>query len=78
MLFNKDLIQAARRVCNVSLFMNFDSTDHEETEEATLITRDQYILFNMEELITVTENFHDGNKLGEGRFGPVYKVTRLK
>ena len=31
----------------------------------------------MEELITATENFHDGNKLGEGGFGPVYKVTKL-
>ena len=49
--------------------MSFDYTDHEETEEATLIRRDQYILFNMEELITAIENFHDGNKLGEGGFG---------
>ena len=57
--------------------MSFDYTDHEEMEEATLIRWDQYILFNTEELIIAIENFHDGNKLGEGGFGPVYKVTRL-
>jgi len=29
----------------------------------------------MEELIAATEIFHDKNKLGEGGFGVVYKVT---
>ena len=29
----------------------------------------------MKTLIDATEKFHDDNKLGEGGFGPVYKVT---
>jgi hypothetical protein len=29
----------------------------------------------METLLTATKNFDDENKLGEGGFGPVYKVT---
>ena len=31
-------------------------------------------LFNFEELASATNNFHLSNKLGEGGFGPVYKV----
>jgi hypothetical protein len=30
--------------------------------------------FNMDELASATNNFSDANKLGEGGFGPVYKV----
>jgi hypothetical protein len=30
--------------------------------------------FNMDELASATNNFSDSNKLGEGGFGPVYKV----
>jgi len=29
----------------------------------------------METLLIATKNFDDENKLGEGGFGPVYKVT---
>jgi hypothetical protein len=32
-------------------------------------------VFTMETLLSATENFHEDNKLGEGGFGPVYKVT---
>lgn len=47
-----------------------------EVEEDTLFSEDeQLIVFKMETLITATQNFHDDNKLGEGGFGPVYKVT---
>ena len=31
-------------------------------------------LFNFEELASATNNFHLSNKLGEGGFGPVYRV----
>jgi len=30
--------------------------------------------FNMDEMASATNNFSDANKLGEGGFGPVYKV----
>ena len=31
-------------------------------------------LFNFEKLATATNNFHLSNKLGQGGFGPVYRV----
>jgi len=55
--------------------MYFDCIGHEEVEEYTLINEDQQIVFMMEALLVATKNFHDDNKLGEGGFGPLYKVT---
>jgi hypothetical protein len=31
-------------------------------------------LFNLQELASATNNFHLSNKLGQGGFGPVYRV----
>ena len=31
-------------------------------------------IFNLEELTTTTNDFHMANKLGQGGFGPIYKV----
>ena len=33
--------------------------------------------FDLSKILTATNNFSDLNKLGEGGFGPVYKVKRL-
>jgi hypothetical protein len=33
--------------------------------------------FNLSTMQAATNNFSDANKLGEGGFGPVYKVKRL-
>ena len=32
--------------------------------------------FNLSTILTATNNFSDANKLGEGGFGPVYKVKK--
>jgi len=34
----------------------------------------ELLLFDFERLATATNNFHESNKLGQGGFGPVYKV----
>ena len=32
--------------------------------------------FNLSTILTATNSFSDANKLGEGGFGPVYKVEK--
>ena len=34
-------------------------------------------LFSLMSILAATNNFSEDNKLGEGGFGPVYKVTLL-
>ena len=36
---------------------------------------DQLPLFSLKSILAATNNFSDTNKVGEGGFGPVYKVT---
>jgi hypothetical protein len=36
------------------------------------------LLYDLSTLRAATDNFSEGEKLGEGRFGPVYKVTNFK
>lgn len=31
--------------------------------------------YDLESILSATDNFSDANKLGQGGFGPVYKVT---
>lgn len=33
--------------------------------------------FNLESILVATDNFSDANRLGQGGFGPVYKVVVL-
>ena len=42
--------------------------------EQKQIKLDELPLFDFEKLATATNNFHFGNMLGKGGFGPVYKV----
>lgn len=43
-----------------------DATDYELSQELSFI--------DLATIVAATGNFFDGNKLGEGGFGPVYKV----
>lgn len=45
----------------------------ESDPESTLLKQTQ-TLFTVEDLIEATDNFDENKKLGEGGFGPVYKV----
>ena len=46
---------------------NFPSDSQKQVQELPL--------FNFEMLANATNNFHLSNKLGQGGFGPVYRVT---
>jgi hypothetical protein len=65
-------------LCFFYVAVYFRSIGHGQVEEDTVIGQDPQIAFTMEALIAATENFHDNNKLGEGGFGPVYKVIMTK
>ncbi|KAK7343578.1 hypothetical protein VNO77_12411 [Canavalia gladiata] len=50
-----------------------DSTMPEENVSAVQISSVEYLQFDIDTIITATNNFSDDNKLGEGGFGPVYR-----
>ncbi|KAG2571514.1 hypothetical protein PVAP13_7KG127600 [Panicum virgatum] len=59
-----------RKKGNVSL--------QDRTEENALVWRieeksSEFTLFDLSQLLQATENFSEGNRLGQGGFGPVYK-----
>ena len=66
-----------KRLLEQFLHLNFffHDIDREQVEEDTVIRHDPQIVFTLQTLLAATKNFHDDNKLGEGGFGPVYKVT---
>ena len=57
----------------VDVAVNVHCIGHEE--DALMSQDQQIVMFKMKTLVAATENFHDDNKLGEGGFGPVYKVA---
>ena len=56
--------------------MKIDNSDHAEAEKVAKINKKEVKLplFSFASVSTATNNFSDENKLGEGGFGPVYKV----
>ena len=56
-----------------------DKAGMDRTEENALVWRIEeksswFTLFDLSQLQRATENFSEGNRLGRGGFGPVYKV----
>ncbi|KAK7338983.1 hypothetical protein VNO77_19618 [Canavalia gladiata] len=50
-----------------------ENSSHKVIEELSEVKLQELLLFNLEKLVTATDNFHLSNKLGKGGFGPVYK-----
>lgn len=46
----------------------------QKEEDLEKIAAQEQKQFQYQTLVAATKNFHHGNKLGEGGFGPVYKV----
>ena len=65
------------KLSNATIFLftfSFVYTEtYENDQESTLLKQEQ-ILFTLEALTEATDNFDENKKLGEGGFGPVYKV----
>lgn len=49
------------------------SVDH--NSEANPLNNAELSFFNFSSIVIATNNFSDENKLGQGGFGPVYKVN---
>ncbi len=52
----------------IHLMDSMHAMDHDDSGEMHY--------FNLSTILTATNDFSEANKLGEGGFGPVYKVTR--
>ena len=56
-------------ILQFSIIFSFFAVEGEEGEEGSDCS-----LFSFATIATATDNFSSSNKLGEGGFGPVYKV----
>ena len=70
MTFDLDLNLKANNV-NIELPLNSKLIERSKKKEV-----DQLPLFSFSSVSTATNTFSDTNKLGEGGFGPVYKVIK--
>ena len=74
-----NLIKSARKGNNRA-FVRFNNDEtpnhpsHKVIEELSQVTLPELLLFNFERVATATNSFDLSNKLGQGGFGPVYKV----
>ena len=71
MTLDLDLNLKANNV-NIELPVNSTQTKRSKKKEV-----DQFPLFSFSSVSTATNKFSDTNKLGEGGFGPVYKVLQI-
>lgn len=56
------------------LFLFCDLSEEQDEEELEKIAQQEQKLFPFETLVAATRDFHLTHKLGEGGFGPVYRV----
>ena len=65
-------------LANIKLIYTISETDkREENQENEGAQKEdlELPLFNMTTIASATDNFSDDKKLGEGGFGPVYRVN---
>ena len=59
---------------DLDLNLKADPVNNKRTKGSKRKEVDQLPLFTLSSVSTATNKFSDANKLGEGGFGPVYKV----
>jgi hypothetical protein len=55
-----------------------DHTSNSIIRTLSQVKLQELLLFDFEKLAIATNNFHLSNKLGQGGFGPVYKVPYIE
>jgi hypothetical protein len=55
-------------------YQNFFQGEDNLEDNVNQVKLQELPLFNLQELASATNNFHQSNKLGQGGFGPVYRV----
>lgn len=72
--FDLDYVYFKDIVFTCCLFgvLNWNSESQEEELEA--IAAQEQKIFSFQTLVSATKNFHPDNKLGQGGYGPVFKV----
>jgi hypothetical protein len=57
------------------LFLNIgEAYEDNHGDNVNIVKLQELLLCNFQELASATNNFHQSNKLGQGGFGPIYKV----
>ena len=76
-----NLLLSCTSFCGVTYAAKLDSKTRNELEEWTRLVTEEigtmFSHFTLSEIRNATDNFSEANKLGEGAFGPVYRVSKL-
>lgn len=56
------------------MFNVWSTSEDQNEDDLERIAAQEQKLFSFETLVAATKNFHSSKKLGEGAFGPVFKV----
>jgi len=55
-----------------------ENTNDNVIGDLSQVKLQELLIFNFDKLVTATNNFHPSNRLGQGGFGPVYKVHYIE
>ena len=66
------------RAGNVRFLRQNNNLQHQGVDWEMEAELSEFSVFDFDDILDATDNFSEENKLGEGGFGPVYKVVNVK